>query len=217
MKKTFISIAAILAALLLFGCNSSLPTGNNDQASIQNELFAYTNRLLELENKLLTLQSTQFENELEYLNEIKKLTNEVNSLREFIYSSSSPNEETNETISAGFLFIKDDQQITIIGYEGESRSVIIPATINGLPVRAIDDEAFKGLDITSVTIPDTVVSIGWFAFSDCSKLTRVSIPQSVTSIGYEAFSGSKSVVIYTYSGSYTEKYAKSYGIPLSIE
>ena len=40
---------------------------------------------------------------------------------------------------------------------------------------------------TSVTIPNSVTSIGNYAFRDCSGLTSVSIPNSVTSIGNGAF------------------------------
>ena len=41
--------------------------------------------------------------------------------------------------------------------------------------------------LTSVTIPDSVTSIGGYAFMNCSCLTSVTIPDSVTSIGYNAF------------------------------
>lgn len=41
---------------------------------------------------------------------------------------------------------------------------------------------------TSITIPDSVTSIGRSAFSGCTGLTSVTIPDSVTTIGDEAFS-----------------------------
>ena len=41
--------------------------------------------------------------------------------------------------------------------------------------------------MTSVTIPNSVTSIGWYAFYGCSGLTSVTIPNSVTSIGEYAF------------------------------
>ena len=43
--------------------------------------------------------------------------------------------------------------------------------------------------LTSITIPDSVTSIGDDAFTNCSGLTSITIPDSVTSIGDYAFSG----------------------------
>ena len=44
-------------------------------------------------------------------------------------------------------------------------------------------------EITDLVIPETVSSIGYFAFHGCSNLTSVTIPNSVTSIGTYAFVG----------------------------
>ena len=52
-----------------------------------------------------------------------------------------------------------------------------------------------------------------YAFYECSSLTSVTIPNSVTSIGAFAFSGCTNVTIYGYSGTVAEAYANENGIP----
>ncbi len=61
---------------------------------------------------------------------------------------------------------------TITGYVGSDSNVTVPSTIDGYPVIAIGDEVFQERDdITSITIPDGVTSIGDNAFVDCFALT----------------------------------------------
>ena len=61
------------------------------------------------------------------------------------------------------------------------------AITSGVEIEAF---AFFGCaGLTSVTIPNSVTSIGNCAFDSCTGLTSVTIPDSVTSIGDSAFYG----------------------------
>ena len=53
--------------------------------------------------------------------------------------------------------------------------------------RIIADSAFRWSGITNVTIPDSVTSIGNYAFEDCTNLASITIGNGVTSIGRWAF------------------------------
>ena len=78
-----------------------------------------------------------------------------------------------------------------VTYGYYSGHVLIPSSVtyNGTTysVTSIGDRAFHQIDVTSITIPNSVTSIGKEAFCGCSGLTSITIPNSVTSIGSSVF------------------------------
>ena len=81
--------------------------------------------------------------------------------------------------------------------------VVIPESVTykgvNYGVIAIADLAFFSCDnLTSITIPNSVTTIGIWAFEGCDGLTSITIPSGVTSIGESAFykcSGLTSITI----------------------
>ena len=100
---------------------------------------------------------------------------------------------TEITVSGGNMNYKSVYNV-LFTYDGK-RLIQYPAgstaTSYTIPnsVTTIGNYAFEWcIKLTSVTIPNTVTSIGTCAFSGCTGLTTMSIPSSVTYIGEDAFS-----------------------------
>ena len=76
-----------------------------------------------------------------------------------------------------------------------SGALEIPSTISGYPVTRIENAAFRSCsNLTRVSLPDGVVSIGEESFYSCSNLAEIIIPNSVSSIGESAFRYCSSLV-----------------------
>ena len=87
----------------------------------------------------------------------------------------------------------------LIAYPSATGDVTIPDSVT-----SIGNYAFSGCSsLTSVTIPDSVTSIGYYAFQSCSSLTSVTIPDSVTSIGSSTFQSCSSLTSVTIPDSVT--------------
>jgi hypothetical protein len=95
---------------------------------------------------------------------------------------------------AGVLF--DKNQTTLICYPGGLfGGYTIPTGVN-----SVGSEAFANSGLTSLTIPNSITSIGDWAFQDCQNLSAITIPSSVTFIGNYAFYGCGSLSTVFFEG-----------------
>ena len=96
--------------------------------------------------------------------------------------------------------IKEDSNgnkyASIIDFDNSIAEVNIPSEVvvdsESIPVKEIGSRAFEdNTTIISITIPDSVTTIGFSAFENCSNLTTVTFGENsqLTSIGDYAFSG----------------------------
>ena len=106
----------------------------------------------------------------------------------------------------GFKYIKYDYSsryadsggqphVVVLGYHGTPPNPLeIPSEIEGMPVTEVrwNSMLFTSFRKTeSIVLPDSVTTIGAYAFASCAKLTEIRIPDSVTSIEEYAFNGCK--------------------------
>ena len=90
---------------------------------------------------------------------------------------------------SGLGNLMSSSRILYIGGNKVEGDLVIPDSVT-----SIGDYAFSGCTgLTSVTIPDSVTSIGDYAFRYCTGLTSITIPSRVTSIGPASFGGCSSL------------------------
>lgn len=71
--------------------------------------------------------------------------------------------------------------VTICGYDGKKTELVIPEEINGRAVSAIDKDTLAGNDeITSLTLPASVIAIGEGSFNGCEKLESITFSHGVS-------------------------------------
>lgn len=86
-----------------------------------------------------------------------------------------------------FYYLKYSDHISVSGLKSETSDLVIPDTIDGLPVTNIQLYSFEFLSIKSVKFPDSIKEIGSYSFSDCPNLTEVTLPANIEKIGFHVF------------------------------
>lgn len=84
---------------------------------------------------------------------------------------------------------------SVTGHSDEMNAeIVIPAALGGCPVKTIEASAFGSCsDLTSVTLPNSITSIGENAFYGCSALTSITLSSQLTAIGRKTFQGCTSL------------------------
>lgn len=81
--------------------------------------------------------------------------------------------------ASDFAYTADGGEVTITDYVGTSEHVLIPDTIDGLPVTALGHRAFYEKTVTTVVVPDSVTEIGAACFSGDNYLVSLKLPDGL--------------------------------------
>jgi len=134
-----------------------------------------------------------------------KTINSVDELKEYLNKqpANSPDKPIKITMSANDLMIEDVTSVI------KDTDKFVSLTLSGTALTSIPEEAFYECEtITDITIPKSVIEIGYYALADCTSLTSVTfegkIPLNEMYNG-NAFGRSND---YYYIGDLCDKYLK---------
>ena len=97
----------------------------------------------------------------------------------------------------GLIFENYDDYCVVTGYNGASKNVVIPETVNGLKVQRIDSGVFSGNDtLQSVKIMGADTVLYSSTFKNCKNLESIIIPKNVTKMGSNVFLDCEKITIY---------------------
>lgn len=95
------------------------------------------------------------------------------------------------TIDGIKYHIENGEATIAVQDETLSGDIVIPESIsydeNNYSVVRATNGAFQNTDITGITLPNSITSLGNSCFKLCNKLTSVKLPDNITSLGDETF------------------------------
>ena len=82
-------------------------------------------------------------------------------------------------ITRNWRYTVSGDAVTVTGYDRQVETLVIPDTIEGMPVTAIGSSAFSGrTGLTGVILGNNVQTVGSYAFNGCSSLVYITFPEN---------------------------------------
>ena len=97
-----------------------------------------------------------------------------------------------EVVADGITYRIDENGATITAAEATLTEANIPSSVefegNQYPVTKINEKVFSGnTNLESVTLPESLTTLGSRSFESCQSLKTIKIPSGVTTIPYQCF------------------------------
>ncbi len=96
--------------------------------------------------------------------------------------------------------ILPDNTASIVGIDNDTfgseiinEPLIIPESVNGYPVTAIEMSVFGATGFTEIELPDSITYIGPMAFNNCQYLHKINLPEKLEFMGEYAFQNTNSL------------------------
>ena len=102
-------------------------------------------------------------------------------MAQFTPRNLSPVAETQGKRTMGFLYSRNEEEITVTGFDGPVSWLQVPEELEGLPVRRIAKSAFaRRPELVYVSLPENLQVLERFAFYACPALKRVDLGGGIT-------------------------------------
>lgn len=104
-----------------------------------------------------------------------------------------------KTIDEVNYSLHSSKTATVYSTTSTEASIVIPEKVKGddgveYTVVGLEDKCFyKRTNLTSITLPSTITTMGFSCFEDCKKLTSITLPSSLTTLGARCFYGCSSL------------------------
>ena len=100
-----------------------------------------------------------------------------------------------------YSLYNNGEAMIMVQDESLAGDIVIPEKVsyNGTDytVTSADYGAFSPTSITSIVLPNSITSLGWFCFKNCSSLKSITLPDGITSLSNNCFEGCSGLTFIT--------------------
>lgn len=170
MKKRIAALLSLtLAMASIIPMNAPLANVNED-VSASEIMETIQESYYELETEPKTIQD-ELETETETVSET--MNEEIVQETESAIDEEVLVDDSETRISGDWKYKVEGGTATIVGYTGWSSYITIPDSLGGYTVTKIGSKALENNNMTSLTIPAKITSIGYGAFQNCTRLSVI--------------------------------------------